>query len=106
MTLHMFTYFNKYLKCSSQITFDDHEPLVFKENMLRACKMAELPKLKEAKRNTRLLYLGIYDDEKMSFEVCEEPEILIDFDDVIAEKEVFEARVHDEKAKEEGDLNA
>lgn len=100
MKLHMFTHFNKYLGCSSQVIFDDHEPEVFKENVLRACKMSELSKVKEAKRNLKLIYLGVYDDTTMDFQVDPAKTMLIDFDDVIAEREVFEARVAEAKDKE------
>lgn len=93
MKLFMFTHWNKKLECSSQIVFDDHEPAVFKQAVLRACKEADLPKVKEAKKLTKLIWLGVYDDEAMKFEVCSEPEILIDFDELIAQREVLEEKL-------------
>jgi hypothetical protein len=95
MMLYMFTYWNKKLNCSSQITFDDHDPEVFKINILRACTQTELPKLKEARRLLRLLFIGTYDDETLKFEVCQEPVVLIDFDDVIAQREVALAQTEE-----------
>lgn len=101
MKLYLYTHWNKYLGCCSQVIFDDHGPEVFTENVIRACKMSELSKIKEAKRNLKLVFLGVYDDTKMDFQVDPEKPVLIDFDDLIAEREVFEARVQEAKEKED-----
>lgn len=101
MKLNLFTYWNKTLKCSSQIQFDDHEPLIAKTQVLRACAQMEFEKLKAARQHTQLVWLGLYDDETMKFEEKNEPEILIDFDDVLDERRLFEDAV--KAAKEEGE---
>ena len=92
MKLYMYTHWSKEHECSAQIIFDDHEPEVFTASMLRACKQAELSKVKDAKRLTKLVFLGIYDDEAMKFEVTSEPVLLIDFDDLIEKREVATAK--------------
>lgn len=100
MKLFMYTHWNKEHEMSGNIIFDDHNVDEFKVAMERACKTAELPKLKEAKRNCKLVFLGIYDDATMKFEVTDEPVVLIDFDEIISHREVYENKLKDLASKE------
>lgn len=93
MIYYMFCHWHKRNKCSSQIAFDDHTPDVVKSLVVRACQQNELTKVKEAKRLQKFYYLGTYDDESMKFNILSEPEELIDFDDVIEDREAFELTV-------------
>lgn len=101
MIIRLFTHWHKKLKCCSQIEFDDHEPQVRATNLKRACLSAKLDEFKQAKALTKYLYLGEFDDETCKFNILSEPEVLLDFDEIIEEREVFEKSVQLETEKKE-----
>jgi len=107
MRLNLYIFKHAILGCSGNPIFDDHEPDVFADGLKRKVLMAK-PEEVIGYENTTLYHLGVYDDKTLRFELNQDPVLLVDFNEELADRKLkYEIlkKARELAEKKEGELD-
>lgn len=89
MVLHVYSFKDKFLKAYSQPFYVEVGPQTYATSMKRSILSNEDDSKIAKIKGTALYCLGEFDDETGTFS-CIAPELLLDVDDIVAEKKLID----------------